>query len=32
MTASVILSFRVTQSCDLHQRVADTVIDAMAAA
>lgn len=32
MTALVILSFHVSQICDLHRRVADTVIDAMAAA
>ena len=32
MTALVILSFRVSRSCDLRHRVADTVVDAMAAA
>ena len=32
MNALVILSFRVSRSCDLRHRVADTVVDAMAAA
>lgn len=32
MNALVILSFRVSQSCDLSHRVADTVLGAMAAA
>jgi hypothetical protein len=30
--ASVILSFRVSRGCDLRHRVADSVVDAMAAA
>jgi hypothetical protein len=32
LNTSVILSLRVSRSCDLHRRVADTVIDAVAAA
>lgn len=31
MRTLVILSFRVSRGCELHQRVADTVIDAVAA-